>query len=449
MQILNVHHRQLLKLGAPLAVGQIGILIQTFADDIMVGRYGTNELAAAGFINGIFGTLFFLMTGFSFGFTPLLSGHFGRGEHRELAGLYKQGLVLTSLFNGVLLLGMVGFYYWGLPHMGMSAEVMPKIRDFFWPIWWSMIFVSVFQYMRNLPDVCLDTKVGMYLLVGGNVVNIVGNWLLIYGIGPFPEWGVFGAGVATLIARVLMLGGLVAILLGRKRYRDYLANMRGVRIAWERLPRLTGQCLPVSLQMGMESGVFTICTIMSGWISTQAMAGFRVMMSVSLLGYLIYASFAQATSLRIGTAAGQGDWPAVAANAKAGRHINLVLAILVSAFLYFEGEWVLRLFTEDEAVIALAAATMTAMVVYQLCDGIQVTLSQSLRGLSHVRSMMVMGFVSYFVVGIPASYVLGVVVFQNVSGLLYGLTLALAVSSGLYWWRMNRAIAKQEVGFEG
>lgn len=448
MQFFNTHHRQLLKLGAPLAVGQIGILIQTFADDIMVGRYGTHELAAAGFINGIFGTLFFLMTGFAFGFTPLLSGHFGRGEHRELAGLYKQGLVLTSIFNGLLLLGMVGFYYWGLPHMGMSDNVMPHIRAFFWPIWWSMVFVSVFQYMRQLPDVCLDTKVGMWLLVGGNVVNIVGNWLLIYGIGPFPEWGLFGAGVSTLISRVLMIIGLLAFLIGRKQYREYLINMRGVAIAWARFPRLIGQCLPVSLQMGMESGVFTISTIMAGWISTEAMAAFRVMMSVSLLGYLIYVSFAQSTSLRIGTAAGQGDWEAVAANAKAGREINLVLALLVSAFLWTKGEMVLRLFTEDPTVLSLAAATMTAMVAYQVCDGIQVTLSQSLRGLSHVRAMMGMGFVSYFLVGIPASYLIGVVWLENVSGLLYGLTLALAVSTALYWWRMNRAIAKQEIGFK-
>lgn len=449
MQLLNVHHRQLLKLGAPLAVGQIGILIQTFADDIMVGQYGTYELAAAGFVNSIFGTVLFLLTGFAFGFTPLLSGHFGRGEHRALAALFKQGLMLSTLFNGLLLLAMLGLYRWGFPNMVSDPKLLPYVSDFFWPIWVSMLFLSVFQYLRQLPDVCLDTKVGMWLLIVGNVVNLLGNWLLIYGVGPFPEWGLFGAGVATLVSRVVMLVGLVSVLIGRTRYREYLMQMRGVAIQWGKFMRWIGQCLPVALQMGMESSVFTIATIMAGQISTETMAAFRVMMSVSLLGYLLYVSFAQSTSLRIGTAAGQADWEAVAGNAKAGRDINIVLALLVSAFLWFEGDVVIGLFTDDAKVFALAVATMSAMIVYQISDAIQVTLAQSLRGLSHVRSMMVMGFVGYFVVGIPASYWLGVVWLENVAGLLLGLTLALISSSLLYWWRLNRVIDNKEIGFQG
>lgn len=447
MIFLNTHHKQILKLGLPIAIGQVGILVQSFADTIMVGQYSTPALAAAAFVNSLFGTVLFLIMGYGFGLTPILSGFYGKGDSRQLALNFKHGLWLNLVAN-VLILGVMGVFYFFLDRLGQPAELLPIIRPYYITMWASMFFVGFFHVFRQLTDATLDTRTGMWILLAGNVINIIGNALLIYGLGPFPEWGAFGAGVSTLVSRILMAVMIVAVVYGRKRYAVYMQLMRQIPLDRSLFPRLHKQSYPVSLQMGMESAVFTLCTVMAGWIGTTAVAAYQALLTLSLMGYLLFVSFANSTSLRISTFVGQNDWHVVRANVKAGLQINFAIALLIAPVYYWGGHYLLRLFTSDEAVIAMGVTLMIPMIVYQVCDAMQVTRAQCLRGLSHVRAMMWLGFVGYFVVGIPACYILGIIWLNNVSGFLYGLSLALAVSVVLYRIRLRRALAYEEVGYD-
>ena len=197
MSKLLPHYKATLRLGIPIAIGQIGVIIMGFADTMMVGRYATEALASASFVNSVFNLISFLIMGYSYGLTPLVSAHCGRGEKHEAGGLLKQALMANGLFTLVLLTIMTVLYFY-VDRMGQPPQLLPHIRPYYIVIGISMIFVALFNAVRQFTDGTSDTATGMWILLTGNALNIIGNVLLIYGVGPFPELGLLGAGLSTL-----------------------------------------------------------------------------------------------------------------------------------------------------------------------------------------------------------------------------------------------------------
>ena len=189
---MKSHYIQTLKLGIPIAVGQIGVIILSFADTMMVGHYNTPSLAAASFVNSFFNLITFLIMGYSYGLTPLISSLYGQQKLHEAGATLKNALVANCIYGG-LLVGIMGVLYFFLDRMGQPTELLPLIRPYYLIILFSMLFVLIFNTLRQFTDGTTDTKAGMWILVSGNLLNILGNWLLIFGVGPFPEWGLLAA----------------------------------------------------------------------------------------------------------------------------------------------------------------------------------------------------------------------------------------------------------------
>ena len=206
------HHKAILRLGLPIAVGQLGVIIMGFADTMMVGRYSTGALAASSFVNSVFNLVAFLLMGYSYGLTPLVGSLFGRGCKPQ-AGTTLGSAVVCNLLFALLLMAVMGWGYTQLHHMGQPAEIMPLVRPYYLAVLASVPFLALFNALRQFTDGITETRTAMWALLTGNGLNILGNWLLIYGIGPFPELGLLGAGLSTLCSRVVMAVVLLAVLL--------------------------------------------------------------------------------------------------------------------------------------------------------------------------------------------------------------------------------------------
>ena len=437
---LSHDYRATLRLGLPIAIGQLGVIVMGFADTMMVGRYSTSALAAASFANALFNLITYLLLGYSYGLTPLVSSLYGQGRRDEAGGTLLHGLACNVGFALMLMAAMTGVFFL-LPRFGQPAEILPLVRPYYLCLMVSMLFVATFNATRQFTDAVTDTSVGMAAILSGNALNILGNWLLIYGIGPFPELGLTGAGISTALSRLYMALFILAAVRFRPRYAAFRRGLRACRLRRPALRRVNAASLPVSLQMGMESGAFTVSGIMAGWLGAVDLATFQVMLTVGMLGFLLYYSFGSSMSIRVAAAYGQRDWPAVHRASRAGCHILLAMCALSSLTFLVAGVPIIRCFTQDAAVIALAATLIPPLILYQLGDAMQVCFSNALRGTGHVSPVMWVAFVSYVVVNVPVAYLFGFVLGMGSMGIFLAFSVGLFTAAVLFWWNFRRALA--------
>lgn len=201
------HYRELASLGLPIIIGQLGTIVLGFADTLMIGHHSTQELAAAGLVNNVFALVLLFYLGFSYGLTPLVGRLYGREEHTVIGRMVKNSLA-ANLLVGLLLTALMTALYFNLHRIGQPQELLGIIRPYFLINLVSIFFVGVFNTLKQFFDGITRTRTPMWVMIAGNVFNIFFNWMLIYGVGPFPEMGLLGAGLATLGSRMLMAGGL-------------------------------------------------------------------------------------------------------------------------------------------------------------------------------------------------------------------------------------------------
>lgn len=437
------HHqyKEILTLGFPIVVGQVGTIVLGFADTLMIGRHSTAELAAAGLVNSIFGLTLLTYLGFSYGLTPVVGSLFGQQKIGEIGQKVKNSLI-ANLATGLLLVAALSVVYLNLHHMGQPAELLPLIRPYFIVNLISVPFVGVFNTLKQLFDAITRTKVPMWVMVGGNLANIVGNWLLIYGVGGFPELGLLGAGISTMLSRMGMAAALVAVLLAGRRYRIYRDGIVGGRLNKADLAEANRLGWPVALQMGMETAAFSLSSVMAGWLGTLALASHQVAITLSQPFYLVISGMAAAVSIRVSLFAGQGNPGAVRSTAYDGLRLLLSFsAVLCIPLLIFRND-IGGIFTTDTAVRATVGQICLALAAYQFGDGLQYTFANSLRGIACVKPLVRYAFIAYFVVNLPLGYLLGFTAGLGICGIWWAFPVGLTVAGILYRHRFERELKK-------
>lgn len=429
-----------MKLGLPIMIGQLGIIILSFADTMMVGRCGTAELGAASFVNNMFNLVIVFSTGFSYGLTPFVGNHYGRGENASVGRVLKNALAV----NAVVALGLMALMfilYLNIHRLGQPAELLPLMRPYYIVLLVSLLFVLLFNAFKQFADGITDTVTPMVILLGGNVVNIFLNWILIYGNCGMPRMGLLGAGVATLTARVLMLLCFVVVFFVAKRYRPYVQGFKEAAVNRKDFAALNKMGMPVGLQMGMETASFSLSTIMVGWLGTVALAAHQVMLTVGQLGFMMYYGMAAAVAVRASNFHGQGDMLRVRENVSAGFKLILVMAAAVSLPLLIIRNSLGFLFTDSAEVAAMVAQLVIPFVIYQFGDGLQCNYSNALRGISDVKMVMVYAFIAYFLISLPSAYLFGFVFDWGLTGIWMSFPLGLTSAGLLFWRRYRRSIS--------
>ena len=435
------HYGQLASLGLPIIIGQLGIILVSFADTMMVGHYRTSDLAAASFVNNVFNLVIIFSTGFSYGLTPVVGRFFGKSDFRSIGRMLKNSLAANSLIAVLLVLVMTAVYL-NVDRLGQPAELLPLIRPYYLVLLASLLPVLLFNAFKQFADGITDTLTPMWILLAGNIVNIFGNWCLIFGKLGCPEMGLLGAGISTLISRILTVVIFACIFFFSGKYAQYREGFLRGKVNRRDFRTLNRLGWPVGLQMGMETGSFSLATIMVGWLGTLSLAAHQVMLTVGQLGFMLYYGMAAAIAVRTSHFLGQGDVRNVRDSATAGFQLILIMAAVVSTGIFAFRNSIGGLFSENMEVAAIVAQLVIPFIIYQFGDGMQCAYSNALRGISDVKPVVLIAFIAYFLVSLPAGYIFGFVCGWGLTGIWMSFPLGLTTAGLLYFLRFRRTLAR-------
>lgn len=434
------HYKALIHLGVPIVIGQIGIVVVGLADNIMVGQYDTLHLAAASFVNSAFNIPILFGLGFSYGLTPLVGQFFGRRDKFHVGQLLRNSL-LVNFSMGVLLTLIMTIVWFNIGKMGQPEELLPLIRPYFLLQLASLVFVMLFNSFKQFADGITDTKTPMYIMISANVINIIGNYILIYGKLGLPALGVIGAGISTLVSRIIMFAAFAVLFYRSMHYRRYLVGYKRSRYNSTDILSLNKMGWMIGLQMGLETALFSLTGIMIGWFGSIALAAHQVMVAISTLGFMIYYGVGAAVSVRVSNYFGRGDLLNVRRTTMAGFHLIICLAIVASGIFLFSKDIIGYTFTTSTEVISLVSTLVIILVAYQFGDALQITYANSLRGIGDVVSMAVISFIGYFTIALPVCYICGFVLNWGIQGIWIGYPVGLTLTGTLmcirYYYRLR------------
>lgn len=428
---------KIFRLGLPILIGQIGTILVGFADTAMVGNYSTAALASASFVNNVFNVAIFASLGFAYGLTPIVGALFSQQKYGRIGAMMRSAVVANLLF-ALLLSAIMGCVYLFLDRLGQPVEQLPIIRPYFLIVLSGMIPVALFNVFAQWSYAINHTRMPMWIILSANSLNILGNYLLIYGNWGCPELGLNGAGLATLIARVLSAVVIIGIFFWSRHYREYRLGYQSSRISANDVSEVSRASVPVAAQMAVESGSFTVAAIMAGWIGAVSLASYQVIVMLGTLGFCVYYSMAAAVAVLVSNACGLNDRLLMRRTAMSGYVILMSIATCSSLIFIFFGADVIEFFSQDPEVIALSLTLIVPLVMYQYGDATQITFANALRGTGNVMPMMWISVVCYVIVGIPATYLLGFTCGLELYGILLSFSVSLFLAGGLFLYYFIR-----------
>lgn len=418
-------------------IGQLGMIILGFADTMMVGHHSTTELGAASFVNNIINLVIITATGFSYGLTPIVGGLFGREELPQ-AGRALRCALLANLMAGAIMMAALGILYLNVGNIGQPKELLPYIKPYYLVLLASIPFVMLFNAFKQFTDSITETRTSMWILLSGNLLNIIGNYVLIYGKAGMPEMGVVGAGVATLLSRVVMVALFLFVFLSRKKMRPYREGF--FVLGWSRqlVRRLVSLGTPIALEMGMETASFSLSIIMVGWLGTIALASHQVMITISQFTFMVYYGLGAAVAVRTSYFNGQDDRDNVRHTVVAGLQVMVALELLLSGIIFLLRNHIGSWFTDSAEVSSTVISLMVPFFIYQFGDGLQINYANALRGIADVKPLMVIAFIAFFVISLPVGYFCGFVLNFGLVGVWMAFPFGLTSAGVIMWYRFKK-----------
>lgn len=433
----NNHYRTLLSIGIPIMIGQLGMIILSFADTMMVGHHSTSELGAASFVNNIMNLVIITGTGFSYGLTPIVGGMFGRKQLPE-AGQALRCSLLANTLAAVIMMAALTILYFNLANIGQPDELLLYMRPYYLVLLASLPFVMLFNAFKQFTDSITETRTSMWILLSGNLLNIIGNYILIYGKMGVPEMGVVGAGVSTLISRIVMVGIFLAVFLCKRSMKQYREGFFSLGWSRQLVRRLTTLGTPIALEMGMETASFSLSIIMVGWLGTIALASHQVMSTISQFTFMVYYGLGAAVAVRTSYFHGQGDTTNTRHVVTAGLRLMVMLEILLGGILFLLRNDIGSWFTDSTEVSASVLTLMLPFFIYQFGDGLQINYANALRGIADVKPLMVIAFIAFFVISLPVGYLCGFVMGYGLVGVWMAFPFGLTSAGIMMWWRFRK-----------
>lgn len=418
-------------------LGQACVIILAFADNIMIGWHSVNELAASSFVNNLMN--FFILTelGFASGMTPIIGAFHGNGNVKGVGTTVRNGLLVNGII-GLIGLVLLAVIYLFIDSFGQEPELLPLIRPYFVIVGISIIFALGFNVLKQFTDGICKPVVSMLFLMGGNVLNIFGNWVLIYGKLGCPELGLMGAGLSTLISRILMLLCFVLYIFKSEQFKAYAQAIKEALFSRVKMRHIFNMGYPVAIQMGLEASTFSFSAIMVGWISVTALAAHQVAITISQLFFLMMQGLSFALSILVSNCYGIKDYAGIHAYVKRGILMIFGTSLSLSILLYIFRYPAVGMFTDSPEVAEIAVVLFYVLFAYQIGDGIQLCFANVLRGLQDVKPIMYAAFVSYYLIAIPVAYVLGFKAGLGAVGVWLGFPIGLTLA-GLFFYARYRS----------
>ncbi len=429
----------------PVILGMLGHTFVAFADNIMVGQLGTAELAAVSLGNSFVFIAMSLGIGFSTAITPLVAEADGAGNKAGGKSALKHGLVLCTLLGCslfiVILLCKPLLYV-----MKQPLEVVELAIPYLELVAFSLVPLIVFQAFKQFSEGLSQTKFPMYATIVANVVNIILNYLLIFGSFGFPKLGIVGAAIGTLVSRCIMVGYIWFLLNRKERFKEYVTGFNFRKIERKVMQKIVDLGFPSALQMFFEVAIFTAAIWLSGVLGKNAQAANQIALNLSSMTFMVGMGLGVAAMVRVGNQKGLLDFKALRRIAQSIFLLTFLLEVVFAILFLWGRHWLPTIYLDvgdvanqfDNAeVIVLAAKLLLVAAIFQISDGIQVVVLGALRGLQDVKIPTLITFIAYWLIGFPASYYLGLYTEYKSTGIWIGLLLGLSASAVMLYIRFN------------
>ena len=431
-------------------LGMLGHTFVSFVDNIMVGQMGTAELAAVSLGNSFMFIAMSIGIGFSTAITPLIAEADSSDNLKQAKATYKSGLFLCTTLGIVLFAGV----YFSKPLMYLMKqpkEVVELAIPYLDLVAFSLIPLVIFQAIKQFSDGLSMTKYPMYAALIANVINIVLNYLLIFGKFGFPEMGIIGAAYGTLISRVIMVIYLWLLLRYKERSAQIVRNIKFFVLDVLTIKKIVNIGSLSAMQMFFEVAIFTAAVWLSGLLGKNPQAANQIALNLSSMTFMVATGLSVAAMIRVGNQKGLQNYKELRRIAFSIFLLGVLLAMFFALlfFIFHKSLPMIYVDLSDTAnyidnmeVVSIASKLLLAAAFFQISDSIQVVFLGALRGIQDVKVPTVLTFISYWVIGFPVSYYLGSEEMYGSFGIWLGLLAGLTTASILLFIRFNSLTLK-------
>ena len=434
-----------LTLAYPVILGMLGHMFVSFADNIMVGQLGAAELAAVSLGNSFFFIAMSLGIGFATAITPLVAEADAANIKSDVRNALKHGLILCIALGIILLLAM----FFSIPlmlKMNQPQDVVELAMPYLQIIAISIIPLVIFEAMKRFSDGLSNTKYPMYATIFANILNIILNYLLIFGTYGFPKLGIVGAGIGTLISRLMMVILLWLIFINKQKFKTFITELNFFKTKKRVFKKIIDLGLPSALQMFFEVGIFTAAIWLSGILGKNFQAANQIAFNLSAMTFMVGVGLSVAAMVRVGNQRGFDDYLSLRRIAFSIFILTIIIEIVFAFLFLILKDWLPTLYLETENISKLAENTEVIMIasklliivaLFQIFDGLQVVILGALRGMQDVKIPTIITLISYWLIGFPICYYLGLYTPLKSLGIWIGLLISLVSASIMLFIRFN------------
>ncbi|MDE6140103.1 MAG: MATE family efflux transporter [Alistipes sp.] len=450
------YYKQILRLAMPVVLAQAGQLTTQFADTAMVGRFGGEDplpLAAVSLGSALFLIIYLGALGLALGITPVIGEHFAKGDKRRVAHLLQNSM----LYCAVVGVAATGIALAARPLMWALSDVLTPQSDaadidavvqcavpYFDMLIWSIVPLMIFLSFKQFLEGIGNTAIAMWIVLGCNALNVALNYVFIFGHCGVEPMGAEGAGLATLISRIVQMACIAVIVLRAERFGEYRRHFARRVTSWPPIRAILRVGYPIAFQMVLEASAFIATTILALSFGAVASSAFQITFNIANMAWMIIVAIGSASTIVVSHIYGAGDFRRLRPTISATYRMGLAWSIAMAAIFVMLRGSIPALFTDNEEVIALTGYLLIYISIYQISDGIQGLSISMLRGLQDVRIIMPIVLVSYLLLNIPIGYMLAFKCGMGPVGLVLGLLVGLTTAAVLTSLRVRSQMRRRE-----
>ena len=443
-----------LKLSTPVILGLLGHTLVGMIDNIMVGKLDPINLAAVSLGNSYIFVAMSLGIGFSAAITPIVAEAHSEKNNEKLKTSFINGFILC-LFLGIFLYGSILLLKGTLIYLDQPQEVVRLALPYIDIVAISLIPLLLFQALKQFVDGLSKTIYPMYATVLANIINVIINYILIFGMLGFPKLGIIGAAIGTLISRFIMFSFLFYMLMNKEIIYDYISDLKSFVYNRFMIKKILSLGFPTSLQMFFEVGLFTSAIWLSGLLGEIPQSANQIVLNISSMTFMVASGLSVSAAIRAGNQKGLKNYKELKRISLSILLLGICFAFIFSLVIYLLRDYLPYIYIdinnqenyfENIRIVSIASKLFIIVAIFQLVDSAQVIVLGTLRGMQDVKIPTIIVFIAYWIIGFPISFILGDESLMAESGIWIGLLSGLTFSSIFLYLRFlyltNKMIKK-------
>ncbi|WP_213423061.1 MATE family efflux transporter [Bhargavaea massiliensis] len=394
------------KVVGPILVTQVAMYLMTFFDILMTGRYDSGHLAGVTIGSSFWNPVYTGLAGILLSVTPIVAQAIGAGRKEETRPTVQQGLYISIALSAAVFILLQIAIRFGLGQMPLEEQVRQVSAGYLTAMSAGLLPLFAYTVIRSFIDALGATRVTMFITLLSAPVNILLNWLFIFGKAGFPELGGVGAGVASAITYWIILAIAIFVTHTKRPFQPYRLFRGWERISLPRWKEIIVLGVPIGISIFTETSIFAVVTLFMSGYSTETISAHQIALNFTSLLYMIPLSLSMGATILVGHEAGAGRWKEAKEYSWLGVGLAIVFSLISIFILVTFRDGIASLYTQDEAIVRLAVQFFVFAAFFQLSDAVQAPVQGALRGYKDVNVTFIMAIISYWVIGLPVGYMI-------------------------------------------